>query len=1451
MKLFKIFLSSPGDCNDERNAVHQLVARLNADPLVEALTHIEVVAWDWGAGVPLDALHSPQGSVNEHMPTPEVCDLFIGIFRCRFGTPLPRDEFRKIDGTPYLSGSEYEFHRAWQVRRLGQGHPRIQIYRWEINDASCCNDHEQLQRLKSFFEAPPFHDGTNWTGSLHSFQDTDNFIKQVENHIKRFLSQLSPGLTPPLSTWCRHQAEKLTQLAGPRYTSQAHIETSVGKVFDWLLIRQGAIEELDDGLKKVWERLPTEQAFEDVKGALGKVAEGLRNDTLWHKLPDFNSLIQLLKKIETLAWSEYEKLRDSEPKGSTSEKLNHLKWTLQEASSNTHTVTHLIQTYSTLATKRVLVLTGPAGQGKTHSLVHEVHRTLKLGGLAIGILGQQLSGSGTLWEEIRQCLDYSETISNFLDTLESEAAQLNQRVLIVIDALNETNHRERWARQLPGMLHDILRHPHLAVTLSIRFDYLSFVLPQIPEETETPWVIKGHPGFVGMEPDALIKYFAHFGVKAPIAPPVGELGNPLYVQLLAKSIQGQDELLHWRPSWLDVWNTWIDRLEKDAAEKQILNDPSRKKPIRRTLIKLAQTMLESGSFTLSRENADDIARRICGVDNVIAFLCSAGALTDWVENNHEEIIDFAYERLSDTFLADTLITDLFKGLVTAEAKREAFTTATLQDGKLYPLIDPEWGESPLYYRRTGLLRAFCLTVPRQIGCELPGLFAGRKNKICGELSDAFTDSLRWRNSSEEFAATPKELWEFWQTWSGKRIEYVEIDEILTFSLIPEHPFAMGKLLHPWLLTQESPGARDACWTIHLIPLYQNDDSTLNLLMRWAVEANLEGLRSEIALPVAQILAWFSATSHPGMREKAIQGLTRVVTACPKIVQDFLPDFLSANDAYVVEAVLIAIWGMVIDDHSRDAATFVAQRILHDIFPRGSTRWCHVTIRHYARKIVERVFERGCLPGLDVNIVRPPYQSTLLLSEVPDKAGIKALNDSLGFGRIVHSATDWDFFRYVMGGNWGSAPFSSIPKATTREVPRPYIVSERDIPTPAKQSSFDLALAGRFVAWNCLNLGWTSERFNNFDTGHYTEEYGRISHHGRTERIGKKYQWISWFTMLAFMADNFEMIGDGNGETIEYDSPAQLSYIDLYDPSRWINSTSTQHRSEEKTDFWALPNLPKWPLPKPDSIKAWGESLSHDLPPTDIISWIPELPKEWSNGPWIRVAAEHIWEESFAPGQWGVNKKFHADIWWQISPRLILNSDFPNLLELLGEPEFLKHFREIGRVDLPCARDTELPAWSVLEGAFAEGFIDTSDSHWRDWFPVPWMHFVGECGDSDRRDSHGPVVMPWPRLIREWQLELDLRRGVMHKNGEIIFGLAGWILGKDALMARLDPLQRLLMESGYKLIWLLRGERRVFLNLSLPHDDPSSWVDLYGLAYLGMYGHVQTAWLDRTLKLRQI
>lgn len=301
MAIFRIFLSSPGDCAEERAAVHEVASRLNADPLVSSFTQIEVVAWDWGAGVPLEALASPQASVNKHLALPEDCDVFVGIFCCRFGTSLPAREYRKIDGAPFLSGSEYEFHRAWDARRRGASRPAMLIYRWDAPDGFICPDSAQFENLQTFFSQPPFKEEGQWTGSLNGYADTADFTAKLEGHLRELLSQRQPGAEMPVESWLKHQASILTVNAGPRYTGNAHVETDIGQVFDWLLARQSAVEVLDKALSEIWKEIDRDAAFADERKNMERIAEGLRNDAHWQATPDFAFMLDTLERIENKA----------------------------------------------------------------------------------------------------------------------------------------------------------------------------------------------------------------------------------------------------------------------------------------------------------------------------------------------------------------------------------------------------------------------------------------------------------------------------------------------------------------------------------------------------------------------------------------------------------------------------------------------------------------------------------------------------------------------------------------------------------------------------------------------------------------------------------------------------------------------------------------------------------------------------------------------------------------------------------------------------------------------------------------------------------------------------------------------------------------------------------------------------------------------------------------------
>ena len=99
--------------------------------------------------------------------------------------------------------------------------------------------------------------------------------------------------------------------------------------------------------------------------------------------------------------------------------------------------------------------------------------------------------------------------------------------------------------------------------------------------------------------------------------------------------------------------------------------------------------------------------------------------------------------------------------------------------------------------------------------------------------------------------------------------------------------------------------------------------------------------------------------------------------------------------------------------------------------------------------------------------------------------------------------------------------------------------------PIEPEVFDLEYALRWLFQRVLDLGWTPQRFSVFDQ-HGREFEGRMSH--RSERIGKKYQWIAWHEFTARVSDNFEFRNDAWSNTPEaYHGPWQLYRRDI-DPS---------------------------------------------------------------------------------------------------------------------------------------------------------------------------------------------------------------------------------------------------------------------------------------------------------------
>ena len=161
------------------------------------------------------------------------------------------------------------------------------------------------------------------------------------------------------------------------------------------------------------------------------------------------------------------------------------------------------------------------------------------------------------------------------------------------------------------------------------------------------------------------------------------------------------------------------------------------------------------------------------------------------------------------------------------------------------------------------------------------------------------------------------------------------------------------------------------------------------------------------------------------------------------------------------------------------------------------------------------------------------------------------------------------------------------------------------------------LLRRYILRRVFDLGWTEERFGDFDAI-VNSDYSRDA--SKPERIGKKYQWIAYHEILAFIADHYQCRGQYSEDDEEcYDGPWQETVRDI-DPSCTLASTfGGGHRWGQIPSWWA-----------PVIYSEWGENTSYgewiadlsDIPPIEDLLMV----EDHDGIKWVNVDGLYNWQE---------------------------------------------------------------------------------------------------------------------------------------------------------------------------------------------------------------------------------
>lgn len=336
-------------------------------------------------------------------------------------------------------------------------------------------------------------------------------------------------------------------------------------------------------------------------------------------------------------------------------------------------------------------------------------------------------------------------------------------------------------------------------------------------------------------------------------------------------------------------------------------------------------------------------------------------------------------------------------------------------------------------------------------------------------------------------------------------------------------------------------------------------------------------------------------------------------------------------------------------------------------------------------------------------------------------------------------------------------------------------------------------ARRWVAWRAHQLGWTPERFGEFDR--HLPDRGRMEH--RIERIGKKYQWIAYHELAGRLADIALMTARFGEDPILYDGPWQLGSREM-DPTLLVTRTEQRDSDSNPASWWA-PHASRWRAEPPAARRAWMADTTRDMPVVEQQIMV----RDHDGRSWLVLDADigrHQW------AMFNGERVIHRTAWHKVKSLLVARKDADCLVAFLEQSASARdHPNE---VELPRSGYLGEYPWHPAFAAVSDGWeIGGRNSVQVHGTVVDW--YVERSGHDYSVESSFNLTIPAPLLMRGLDLRLAEGRSLAYgaADGRILFkdpsadepGFSAAVVDQDAFEAFLD-------RAALDVVWMFTGEK---------------------------------------------
>ena len=1238
--------------------------------------------------------------------------------------------------------------------------------------------------------------------------------------------------------WCKQRLAISVKAADKRYSPELHIDLPVAFALEGLAqsetywqrfhARRGAVLKAASHLRV--SHYTGIGGTRQLRHLVKSLAEWRRNVPSYVKLPgrlEPTALLGATRAVRVNAHDAYPHGDSRRPKrgkitkaqAGTDERRRLLEHYLHRLLGALQDFEDLLESTATKAASHgALLLTGDAGQGKTHLFCDAAQRAVNASRPAIVLLGGQFSGR-QVWSEIADRLGLGQVNSEVLIGAMQAAAEASKApFLLLIDALNEAEKPRAWQNELPGLLAEVSQNPWISIGVSVRSTYRETVLPAdgLSDIAEVE-----HQGFAGRELESTERFFSAFGLEQPGIPLFApEFTNPLFLKLYCEGLKGMGL------SAPSTGETHVSEVFERYLESKADRITNRLKldPVARPV----QSAIDAFCEALANTNRDGLARhcatKIINVfapgrdqwpDTMLGTLLSEGVLTadiawDSDSDGWVDVIRFTYQRFGDYRIGAALLEYLED-----DPKR---LSEALADGE--PLRK-RLSEAP-----AGWVEALAVLLPERFGVELLDAVQWQLDSFRRrQWDEAFIRSIATRRPNAVTERTHELLSQVQHR--NRDLNKLVLETILTVAPCPGHPLN-ADLLHEWLKSLPMP-KRDVVWSITTYFAFGYGE-TLDRLIRWAARGPYPDCSNEVVELAAVPIIWTFTSPNRRMRDYATKALSRLLSGHLSVLPFLIRRFEGVDDPYVIERLAVVSHGAVLCGGSATpkdvvasaeelkrvalAETQVPNIITRDAV-RGIYEWC---ARH---KLISRNMYREVLPPYGSAPPKEPRTEEELTQRYEGES-VDGHATKFPYSDLLHSIFCTahymgDFGKYVIRPKLRR--FSQYPLS----LPRPRIDREETYPE---------GLAQRWVFERVLSLGWTPDKFVEFDKRRVSYRAGRSAH--KPERFGKKYQWIALRELIARVADNFHMTKGYDNQLGRYGGPWQFFGRDidptLPPPLRIRNEDdgfdigSTFVDDEE---WWMSPE-PRYSRDDPPAGEGWAAE-SEDIPEFESLV----RRKDGSGTRWVVLHAHCCWDEE-APEDEETYSRSRRQLWSRIDSWLCRPADQDALFAYLKEHSLVGSVEHAGYEhtdaaylgELPCAvaADEYPDSWRPIEPYDDSELMDIEV--YPAWAEYLWESNVLDCSINDAVRAYIPVLilfgegkLSWVPGTREWRTP----------NG---VSVARYLEadGHMALLVREDWLKRTLRKTGHSMVFGWLGEKKL-IGAKPHYRVVDGWTEINAIASL--------------------